>query len=85
MVLTANKILSQLQAPIKWESVDVTPILKDGKTAIPDDAIASVRRNYVALKGPLAVCPSSKYPVSHLNCDINSIFFRPPLARVTSP
>ena len=35
---------------------DITPILKDGKTAIPDDAIRSVQKNYVALKGPLAVC-----------------------------
>jgi isocitrate dehydrogenase (NAD+) len=39
------------QVPIAWEEVSVTPILKDGKTAIPDDAIASVRRNTVALKG----------------------------------
>jgi isocitrate dehydrogenase len=44
-----------LQAPIKWESVDVTPQLKDGKTVIPDRAIDSVKTNYVALKGPLAV------------------------------
>ena len=43
------------QAPVKWESVDVTPILKDGKTAIPEAAIESVKRNLVALKGPLAV------------------------------
>lgn len=48
-------MLSWIQAPVKWEPVDVTPILKDGKTAIPDDAIDSVRRNFVALKGPLAV------------------------------
>jgi isocitrate dehydrogenase len=41
--------------PIKWESVDVTPRLKDGKTVIPDEAIDSVTKNYVALKGPLAV------------------------------
>lgn len=43
------------QAPIDWESVDVTPQLKDGKTVIPDKAIDSVKKNYVALKGPLAV------------------------------
>ena len=43
------------KVPIKWESVDVTPQLKNGKTVIPDEAIASVERNYVALKGPLAV------------------------------
>ena len=48
-LLTADK------APVKWEPVDVTPQLKDGKTVIPDEAIASVQRNYVALKGPLAV------------------------------
>ena len=43
------------QAPVKWEPVDVTPTLKDGRTVIPDEAIQSVMRNYVALKGPLAV------------------------------
>lgn len=43
------------QTPIAWEPVDVTPILKDGKTAIPDDAIASIKKNKIALKGPLAV------------------------------
>jgi hypothetical protein len=30
-----------MQTPILWEPVDVTPILKDGKTAIPDNAITS--------------------------------------------
>ena len=44
-----------MQAPVSWEPVDVTPILKDGKTTIPDAAIESIRRNKVALKGPLAV------------------------------
>lgn len=43
------------KAPISWEPVDVTPILKDGRTAIPDAAIESIQRNKVALKGPLAV------------------------------
>lgn len=47
------------QVPIEWESVDVTPQIKDGKTVIPDKAIESVKKNYVALKGPLAVCPPS--------------------------
>lgn len=32
----------------------MTPILKDGKTVIPDDAIRSIKKNTVALKGPLA-------------------------------
>ena len=44
-----------LQAPIEWDPVDVTPQLKNGKTVIPDKAIDSVRKNFVALKGPLAV------------------------------
>jgi isocitrate dehydrogenase (NAD+) len=44
------------QVPIKWEPIDVTPTLKDGRTVIPDEAIESIHRNYVALKGPLAVC-----------------------------
>lgn len=46
--------------PISWEEVDVTPILKDGKTVIPDDAIKSIKTNTVALKGPLAT-PSTCY------------------------
>lgn len=33
----------------------MTPQLKDGKTVIPDEAISSVTKNFVALKGPLAV------------------------------
>lgn len=44
-----------VQAPIKWEPVDVTPRLKDGKTVIADETIESIERNKVALKGPLAV------------------------------
>lgn len=39
------------QVPIQWEEVDVTPILVNGKTAIPKDAIDSVKKNTVALKG----------------------------------
>lgn len=39
------------QVPIQWEEVSVTPILKGGKTVIPDNAIQSVKRNTVALKG----------------------------------
>jgi len=40
---------------VKWEPVDVTPRLKDGKTTIPEETIESINRNKVALKGPLAV------------------------------
>lgn len=48
-----------LQAPIKWEPVDVTPQLKDGKTTIPEETIESIKKNKVALKGPLAVSQAS--------------------------
>lgn len=43
--------LDGYQVPIQWEEVDVTPILKNGKTVIPDLAITSVKKNTVALKG----------------------------------
>ncbi|EKD03281.1 isocitrate dehydrogenase [Trichosporon asahii var. asahii CBS 8904] len=49
-----KKIYTAAGAPIVWEEVDVTPILKDGKTTLPADAVASVKKNTVALKGPLA-------------------------------
>src|SRR6266576_6095920 len=39
------------QVPIDWEEVSVTPVLKGGKTVIPDAAIQSVKKNTVALKG----------------------------------
>ncbi|RKO88668.1 hypothetical protein BDK51DRAFT_36230 [Blyttiomyces helicus] len=48
------KIFSAANVPVVWESVNVTPFLKDGKTTIPEDARISVERNKVALKGPLA-------------------------------
>ncbi|GAD96534.1 isocitrate dehydrogenase, NAD-dependent [Paecilomyces variotii No. 5] len=65
-------IFSAANAPVKWEPVDVTPILKDGKTAIPDEAIQSVQKNYVALKGPLAT-PVGKGHVS-LNLTLRRTF-----------
>lgn len=48
-------IAKSQQTPVTWEPIDVTPILKDGRTAIPDAAIASIKKNKIALKGPLAV------------------------------
>lgn len=39
------------QVPIQWEEVSVTPVLKGGKTVIPEAAITSVKKNTVALKG----------------------------------
>jgi isocitrate dehydrogenase (NAD+) len=69
---SVKDIFSAANAPIKWESVDVTPTLKDGKTVIPDEAIDSVTRNFVALKGPLAT-PVGKGHVS-LNLTLRRTF-----------
>lgn len=52
---SVKDIFEAAKAPIKWEPVDVTPILKDGKTTIASETIESINRNKVALKGPLAV------------------------------
>ncbi|KAK9468825.1 hypothetical protein V1512DRAFT_258005 [Lipomyces arxii] len=65
-------IYEAAKVPIIWEPVDVTPILKDGRTAIPSAAIESVKRNYVALKGPLAT-PIGKGHVS-LNLTLRRTF-----------
>ncbi|KXS96009.1 hypothetical protein AC578_3916 [Pseudocercospora eumusae] len=67
-----KNIYSAANVPIKWESVDVTPRLEDGKTVIPKEAIDSVTRNYVALKGPLAT-PIGKGHVS-LNLTLRRTF-----------
>ncbi|OJD27523.1 isocitrate dehydrogenase, NAD-dependent [Blastomyces percursus] len=69
---SVKDIFAAAQVPIKWEPVDVTPILKDGKTAIPDEAINSVKKNFVALKGPLAT-PVGKGHVS-LNLTLRRTF-----------
>ncbi|ABN64826.1 mitochondrial isocitrate dehydrogenase (NAD+) subunit 2 [Scheffersomyces stipitis CBS 6054] len=47
-------IYSAAKVPIEWEPVDVTPLLIDGKTTLPQPAVDSVNKNLVALKGPLA-------------------------------
>lgn len=69
---SVKDIFSAADVPIKWESVDVTPTLKDGKTVIPDEAIESIHKNYVALKGPLAT-PIGKGHVS-LNLTLRRTF-----------
>jgi isocitrate dehydrogenase (NAD+) len=50
---SVQTIFSAADVPIKWEEVSVTPIIKDGKTSIPQDAIDSIKRNKIALKGTL--------------------------------
>ncbi|KAK4541637.1 NAD-dependent isocitrate dehydrogenase [Oleoguttula mirabilis] len=69
---SVKDIFSAANAPVKWETISVDPVFKDGKQSIPDDAIASITRNYVALKGPLAT-PIGKGHVS-LNLTLRRTF-----------
>ncbi|KJA30223.1 hypothetical protein HYPSUDRAFT_32359 [Hypholoma sublateritium FD-334 SS-4] len=69
---SVKAIYTAAQVPIQWEEVSVTPILKGGKTVIPDNAIQSVKKNTVALKGPLAT-PIGKGHVS-LNLTLRRTF-----------
>jgi len=69
---SVKDIYTAAGVPIKWESVDVTPRLMNGRTVIPDEAIQSVMNNYVALKGPLAT-PIGKGHVS-LNLTLRRTF-----------
>ncbi|TQV93171.1 hypothetical protein V2A60_003510 [Cordyceps javanica] len=69
---SVKDIFSAAKIPIAWEPVDVTPIIKDGKTAIPDAAIESIKKNKIALKGPLAT-PVGKGHVS-LNLTLRRTF-----------
>ncbi|KAG2141762.1 uncharacterized protein EDB93DRAFT_1294067 [Suillus bovinus] len=48
---SVKDIYAAAKVPIEWEEVSVTPVLKGGKTVIPDVAINSVKKNTVALKG----------------------------------
>lgn len=69
---SVKDIFSAAKAPIKWEPVDVTPQLHNGKTSIPAETITSIERNKVALKGPLAT-PIGKGHVS-LNLTLRRTF-----------
>jgi len=48
-------ILFISKVPIDWEPVNVTPIIKNGRTVIPDGAINSVKKNTIALKGRINI------------------------------
>ncbi|KAF5020153.1 hypothetical protein F66182_7823 [Fusarium sp. NRRL 66182] len=69
---SVKDIFAAAKAPIAWEPVDVTPIIRDGKTAIPDAAIENIQKNKIALKGPLAT-PVGKGHVS-LNLTLRRTF-----------
>ncbi len=49
-----KEIYAAANIPIEWESCDVTPLLVNGQTTIPQPAVDSIYKNLVALKGPLA-------------------------------
>ncbi|CCC06826.1 hypothetical protein SMACR_00855 [Sordaria macrospora] len=72
IAVAVKDIFAAAQTPIAWEPINVDPILKNGKTAIPDAAIESIRRNKIALKGPLAT-PIGKGHVS-LNLTLRRTF-----------
>ncbi|KAG5788881.1 hypothetical protein H9Q69_012063 [Fusarium xylarioides] len=69
---SVKDIFAAAKTPIAWEPVDVTPIIKNGKTAIPDAAIENIQKNKIALKGPLAT-PVGKGHVS-LNLTLRRTF-----------
>ncbi|AAS53508.1 AFR137Cp [Eremothecium gossypii ATCC 10895] len=51
---SVKDIFSAASVPVEWEYCDVTPLLVNGLTTIPEPAVASINKNLVALKGPLA-------------------------------
>ncbi|KDN46822.1 hypothetical protein K437DRAFT_246356 [Tilletiaria anomala UBC 951] len=68
-----KEIYRKADVPIKWEEVSVTPFINaQGKSTIPEDAVASIKKNTVALKGPLAT-PIGKGHVS-LNLTLRRTF-----------
>lgn len=60
---SVKEIYRAADVPIDWEEVEVTPLIRNGKQIIPDDSVASIKKNTVALKGPLAT-PIGKGHVS---------------------
>ncbi|GAA6003451.1 hypothetical protein JCM10207_000339 [Rhodosporidiobolus poonsookiae] len=69
---SVKQIFAEAKVPVKWEEVDVTPTLVDGVSTIPADAIKSIKKNTIALKGPLAT-PIGKGHVS-LNLTLRRTF-----------
>ena len=68
-----KRIFASAKVPIEWESIDVTPVSNpDGTMSIPSRALESVKRNGIALKGPLAT-PIGKGHKS-LNLALRKVF-----------
>jgi len=54
IAVAVQKIFAAAEAPIAWDSVDVTPVKNpDGTMGIPQAAIDSVNTNKIGLKSPL--------------------------------
>ncbi|KNZ53569.1 isocitrate dehydrogenase, NAD-dependent [Puccinia sorghi] len=69
---SVKAIYAAAKVPITWEERDVTPVIVDGRSTIPQDAIDSIHQTTVALKGPLAT-PIGKGHVS-LNLTLRRTF-----------
>ncbi|KAK9896950.1 hypothetical protein P389DRAFT_188708 [Cystobasidium minutum MCA 4210] len=69
---SVKSIFSQAKVPIEWEEIEVQPVFVDGKSSIPVDSIKSIKKNTIALKGPLAT-PIGKGHVS-LNLTLRRTF-----------
>lgn len=69
---SVKAIFSQAKVPIEWEEIEVQPVFVDGKSSIPVDSIKSIKKNTIALKGPLAT-PIGKGHVS-LNLTLRRTF-----------
>ncbi|KAL7413112.1 hypothetical protein BDY24DRAFT_390624 [Mrakia frigida] len=69
---SVKAIFAKAKAPIEWEEVDVMPTIVDGRSTIPANAVHSIKKNTVALKGPLAT-PVGKGHVS-LNLTLRRTF-----------
>jgi isocitrate dehydrogenase (NAD+) len=65
-------IYKAAKVPVEFVPVDVTPQLINGKTTIPQDAIETINKYKIALKGPLAT-PVGKGHVS-LNLTLRRTF-----------
>ncbi|OAV90734.1 isocitrate dehydrogenase (NAD+) [Puccinia triticina 1-1 BBBD Race 1] len=69
---SVKAIYAAAKVPITWEERDVTPVIVDGRSTIPQEAIDSIHQTTVALKGPLAT-PIGKGHVS-LNLTLRRTF-----------
>jgi isocitrate dehydrogenase (NAD+) len=49
-----KEIYRAAKVPIDWDPVDVTPSIVNGRTTLPADTVEKIKKNKVALKGPLA-------------------------------